>query len=91
MRELSLLTRKGNILNIVNTQSGLAVNDVKQIYQDRNKNIWCALNNGISRIDYSSPLSFYKEESGIQGSANTVIRYMAVFISELQMVYTAKD
>jgi serine phosphatase RsbU (regulator of sigma subunit) len=67
--------QKGNILNIHNIYSGLAVNDVKQIYQDRNKNIWCALNNGISRIDYSSPLSFYKEESGIQGIANTIIRY----------------
>ena len=67
--------QKGSILNIFNTQSGLAVNDVKQIYQDRNKNIWCAHNNGISRIDYSSPLSFYKEESGIRGSAKTIIRY----------------
>jgi serine phosphatase RsbU (regulator of sigma subunit) len=67
--------QKGNILNVINSRSGLAVNDVKQIYQDSFKNIWCALNNGISRIDYSSPLSFYKEESGIQGSANTIIRY----------------
>ena len=67
--------QKGNILNVLNTQSGLAVNDVKQIYQDKNQNIWCAHNNGISRIDYSSPLSFYKEESGIQGSIKTISRY----------------
>lgn len=65
----------GKIINIINKQSGLGVNDVKQIYQDRNKNIWCALNNGISRVDYSSPVSFYKEESGIIGSVNTIIRY----------------
>lgn len=67
--------QSGNILNVVNSGSGLAVNDVKQIYQDSYNNIWCALNNGISRIDYSSPFSYYKEEAGIQGSANTVIRY----------------
>jgi serine phosphatase RsbU (regulator of sigma subunit) len=67
--------QKGNILNIFNTQSGLSSNDVKQIYQDRNQNIWCAHNNGISRVDYSSPLSFYKEESGLKGSAKTIIRY----------------
>ncbi len=65
----------GNILKTFNIKSGLPVNDVKQIYQDKNKNIWCALNNGISRIDYSSPLSFYKEESGIHGSVRTIIRY----------------
>jgi serine phosphatase RsbU (regulator of sigma subunit) len=67
--------QQGNILKIVNSNSGLAANDVKQIYQDGYQNIWCALNKGISRIDYSSPLSFYKEESGIQGSVNTIIRY----------------
>jgi serine phosphatase RsbU (regulator of sigma subunit) len=65
----------GDILNIFNTRSGLAVNDVKQIYQDMNQNIWCAQNNGISRIDYSSPFSFFKEESGLQGSIKTIIRY----------------
>jgi len=84
--------QKGNILNIYNTQSGLAVNDVKQIYQDRNKNIWCALNNGISRIDYSSPLSFYKEESGIQGSASTIIRYGGkLYIGTTNGLYVQKS
>jgi serine phosphatase RsbU (regulator of sigma subunit) len=82
----------GNILNIFNIQSGLAVNDVKQIYQDRNKNIWCALNDGISRIDYSSPLSFYKEESGIQGSTNSIIRYGGLlYIGTTNGLYVQKS
>jgi len=65
----------GNILNIINQNSGLRVNDVKQIYLDRNNNIWSALNNGIARIDYSSPLSIYSEESGLNGNINTVINH----------------
>jgi serine phosphatase RsbU (regulator of sigma subunit) len=65
----------GRILNIINKSSGLGVNDVKNMYQDRNKNLWCALDNGISRIDYASPISFYKEESGILGTIHTIIRY----------------
>ncbi len=66
---------KGKIINIINQNSGLRVNDVKQIYQDRSKNIWSAMNNGIARIDYASPLSYYKEESGLSGNINAVIRH----------------
>ncbi|KPK85126.1 MAG: hypothetical protein AMS27_08240 [Bacteroides sp. SM23_62_1] len=65
----------GRILNIINKDSGLGVNDVKNIYQDRNKNIWCALNNGICRIDYASPISFYTTESGILGTIHSIIRH----------------
>ena len=65
----------GKILNIINQNTGLRVNDVKQIYQDRSKKIWSAMNNGIARIDYASPLSYYQEESGLSGNINAVIRH----------------
>ena len=53
LNEGIIITGKdGNILNIINQNSGLRVNDVKQVYLDRNNNIWSALNNGIARIDY---------------------------------------
>jgi serine phosphatase RsbU (regulator of sigma subunit) len=81
----------GEILNIINKRSGLGVNDVKNICQDRNKNIWCALNNGISRIDYSSPVSFYKEESGIMGTVNTIIRHKDhIFLGTTNGLYKLK-
>jgi serine phosphatase RsbU (regulator of sigma subunit) len=67
--------REGNILHIVNQNTGLRTNEVKQIYQDRYNNIWSALNNGIARIDYSSPLSYYGEESGLIGNINVVSRH----------------
>lgn len=88
---LIITDQTGRILNIINKQSGLGVNDVKNIYQDRNKNLWCALNNGISRIDYSSPLSFYKEESGIMGTVNAIIRHNGhVFLGTTNGLYVQK-
>jgi len=81
----------GEILNIINKGSGLGVNDVKNIYQDSNKNIWCALDNGISRIDYSSPVSFYKEESGITGTVHTIIRHKdLIFLGTTNGLYIQK-
>jgi len=65
----------GTIKHIINKNSGLQVNDVKCICTDRHGAIWCALQDGVSRIDITSPASFYTDNSGITGSVNSVIRY----------------
>lgn len=65
----------GKTKTIINSKHGLNDNDVKQIIPDQSQNLWAALNNGISRIEISSPLSFYSEKSGITGSINTIIRH----------------
>jgi serine phosphatase RsbU (regulator of sigma subunit)/ligand-binding sensor domain-containing protein len=65
----------GKTKTIINTGRGLNDNDVKNIMLDQSKNLWVALNNGISMIGISSPVSQYNEKSGITGSINTVIRY----------------
>lgn len=58
---------EGNVLKIFDQNSGLNDNDVKQVYQDNESNLWLATNNGISKICYSSPLSFYNNETGLFG------------------------
>ncbi len=70
-----ITNRKGEINAIINQHSGLQGNDVRGIFQDDWQNIWCALENGISKIDYSSPVSFYHENSGLEGSVHTIARY----------------
>ncbi len=67
--------REGNIKSVINKSSGLNSDDVKGIWQDKYDNIWCALDNGISKIDYASPLSFYQEDAGLEGNVNTLIRF----------------
>jgi len=76
LREGIIITdASGKIKNLINTEAGLQGNDVKSITLDNHNAIWCALNNGISRVDYSSPYSFYSENSGIKGSINTITRH----------------
>jgi serine phosphatase RsbU (regulator of sigma subunit) len=70
-----ILNPQGNIQAVINKDAGLPDNDVKGIRQDEGRNIWCALNDGIGRIDYSSPLSFYHEKAGILGSISATIRH----------------
>jgi serine phosphatase RsbU (regulator of sigma subunit) len=70
-----LINTNGDIVTIINKETGLLDNDVKQVITDKNRNLWLALQNGISTIEYSSPISFYTENSGIKGSVQCVKRY----------------
>lgn len=66
---------EGNTSAVIDKAAGITDNEVKQIITDRDQNLWLALNNGISSVENSSPLSFYSERSGIEGSVNSIIRY----------------
>ncbi len=70
-----ICNRDGKIRAVINKSTGLNSDDVKGIWQDKYQNIWCALENGIDKIDYTSPLSFYQEESGLEGNVNTLVRF----------------
>ncbi|MDX9929962.1 MAG: SpoIIE family protein phosphatase [Bacteroidales bacterium] len=65
----------GNIESVISRKEGLGDNEIRNIISDRNGNLWAALNNGLSRIDVSSPLSWFDDRSGLEGSALAVARY----------------
>ena len=58
----------GTIRNVFDKKSGLLDNTVYDIYCDKNRNLWAALDNGISRIEYESPFVHYAEQEGLLGS-----------------------
>lgn len=60
-----------------NQATGLSDNDVKQIYQGSDGNLWAATNNGLSYIEYQSDLSFYNDKHGLNGDVNDVILFSA--------------
>src|SRR5690606_16610145 len=71
---------------------GLKDDDVKDVFEDRQNNLWLATNNGVSMVSIRSPLSYYGSEVGIEGSIHDVARngdllYLAtsngVFFSEV--------
>jgi serine phosphatase RsbU (regulator of sigma subunit)/ligand-binding sensor domain-containing protein len=70
-----VISQQGKIQAIINRHAGLQVDDVKSICQDAFNNIWCALGNGIGKIDYASPVSFYHENAGLEGSIHSVARF----------------
>jgi hypothetical protein len=58
----------GAILNYYDKKAGLQDNTVYNLFCDENRNLWAALDNGISRIEYELPFVHYTEQEGLLGS-----------------------
>ncbi len=56
--------------------TGLLDNNVKYVFEDFQGNIWAALNKGIVKIEYSSPLSVFDDHSNLPGMVLSVVRHV---------------
>jgi serine phosphatase RsbU (regulator of sigma subunit) len=86
-----VINQKGQIIHKINQASGIADNDVKQVFQDEYDNLWLATNNGISRVNYSSPVSLFlhNDKSGLYGSVNALaMRGNQLFVGTTTGLYT---
>jgi len=62
------LSGEGVLLEHITQQHGLQNNTVLSIYEDVERNVWLGLDNGISRINFSSPFRVYKDVDGALGA-----------------------
>ncbi|MBK8924806.1 MAG: SpoIIE family protein phosphatase [Crocinitomicaceae bacterium] len=68
----------GRVKKKIDRSKGLRSNDVKGIFEDRDQNLWLPLGNGIAKVNYHSPLSYFNEKSGIEGNVEAIIRFKNV-------------
>jgi serine phosphatase RsbU (regulator of sigma subunit) len=62
-----LLNTKLEIINRFNTKNGVNDDNIKSAYQDKNGNLWFALNYGISFVELKSSLQRFTRKNGITG------------------------
>ncbi len=65
------LTSDGLLDYNINMTHGLSNNTVHWIFEDKEHNIWLALENGINCINVKSPFSIYEDEEGKIGTIYT--------------------
>jgi len=58
----------GNIMDHISTESSLQNNTVLSLYEDKLKNVWVALDKGISYIQYIDNMSCYTDKVGKTGA-----------------------
>lgn len=62
-----LLRPDGEMDQVIDTGVGLSDDFVSGMALDREGSLWLALNNGLARVEVSSPLSVIDRRSGLQG------------------------
>jgi AraC family chitin signaling transcriptional activator len=63
----------GNLINKINQKNGLNNNTVLSVFEDRDRNVWLGLDNGISVINFNSPFSIYNDIYGKLGTVYTSV------------------
>jgi signal transduction histidine kinase/DNA-binding response OmpR family regulator/ligand-binding sensor domain-containing protein len=69
---LAIIDHIGKLIQYVNKKNGLADDMIWDLYSDNQFGLWLALNNGISRIELPSPVSYFGESFGIQGNVESI-------------------
>ncbi|MGD2091618.1 MAG: ATP-binding protein [Candidatus Aminicenantes bacterium] len=72
---LFIIDCKGRLKYKFNKTSGLQDNNINYVYEDVEGNLWLALNKGISKIEYASPISICDDRSGLTGLVLSVIKH----------------
>jgi signal transduction histidine kinase len=71
-----VLTSEGQVVRVLDQESGLADSIVNFLYADPQGGLWMALNsNGIMRVDLPTPLTVYERSEGLMGAVYAMTRY----------------
>jgi len=70
-----IIDAMGKVLKVINRDVGLQDESVYGMYFDHKGSLWLALDNGISRIEISSPLTTFGIQSGINTAVLSINRF----------------
>jgi len=71
---IAVIDSQGKLKYLFDKTSGLLDNDVKFVFEDSDQNLWLALNNGVSKVEYASPFYIYNERNNLTGLILSVVR-----------------
>ena len=76
-REMGIfvINKEGKLLDNFTMSSGLPTNETLRVFLDAQKGLWVLTMNGIARLEINSPVTFFSNELGIDGSVQKMIRY----------------
>jgi len=70
-----IMDKKGNLVQLLNKGIGIYNDTHYYIFQDSEDAVWLALDNGISKAEINSPISFWNDATGLKGSVLSLVRH----------------
>lgn len=85
-----MFNEKQELVSHISRQDGLQNAMVIGVYEDRVGNLWCALDNGISMVSLTSPLSFSYEGEQFFGAIQEMIKYREhIYLATMEGAFSA--
>ncbi|MCJ8163414.1 hypothetical protein MKJ04_01080 [Pontibacter sp. E15-1] len=69
-----ILDQEGRVKKVIDQETGLNDNTAMALCIDQEGGLWAALNKGISRIDYPSPISYLNKSTGLDGIVLDILK-----------------
>lgn len=86
-----IINRNGELVQKIDKYSGLQSEVVNRLYEDRQGNLWMALNYGFAMAEISNPISFYDENSGLEGTVIDAVELNNTIYAATSMGLFKKD
>jgi ligand-binding sensor domain-containing protein len=72
---LVIINKNGKIIQLLNRDVGLQDETVYTVFTDKQGTLWLGLDNGISRVETSSPFTQFTIQSGISNAVLSLCRF----------------
>ena len=70
-----IINKKGELISIINENSGLSSNIILNLYTDNQQNLWACMQNGLAVIDVSNPITLFGKKNGINDYSISSIKF----------------
>lgn len=81
---------EGNILQHINRIKGLQNNTILSLFRDKSDNLWLGLDNGISYIEISSPITYLNYCYGIETGYASIVYNNILYLGTNQGLFAKK-
>ncbi|HJW08889.1 MAG TPA: hypothetical protein VJ483_04595, partial [Holophagaceae bacterium] len=72
---VAFMDPQGRLRGVLDRASGLQGDNVKFLFADRRSSLWLALDNGISKVEWPSPITLFDERMGLKGTVWSMQRH----------------
>jgi len=83
-----IIDAEGNLLNFLNKDVGLQDETIYSQNIDASGNMWLALSNGITRVAFNSPITYFSGKNGPGGTVQAIVRHNnTIYVTTAQGVF----
>lgn len=71
----AIIDSKGNLVQILDKNSNVQSDSHTNMVLDNRQALWLTLNNGITKAEINSQISYWNDASGVKGNVLSILRY----------------